>query len=143
MKFKPIKFHCNVPNISDISKSLSTDQRYLFDICTAISKGECDSSLSNRYPGNPSHARFTTNANRLCRLYVSTLEPSETLIMFVQFVLWVYASAHFEIKYNSSITYGAIHLANFIKISRFLPPVYLESVPQKCHHTCTTSRCRC
>lgn len=32
-----------------------------------------------------------------------------------------YAPCHFNIKYRSSILYGTIHLADFVKLSQFLP----------------------
>ena len=50
----------------------STDQMYLYEICWLISSGIVPESLSKRHPGNISHARWLTTANRLLRLYVAT-----------------------------------------------------------------------
>lgn len=128
VKFEPIEFRCNVENLTEISNSLSTDQRYLFDICTSISKGACPLSLANRFPGKICHSRWLTLANRICRLYISTQRPSKILIMLVKFVLWVYAPTHFEVKHRSSCVFGPIHLANVIKASKFLEKKYLNVV---------------
>ncbi|KAK4880727.1 hypothetical protein RN001_008873 [Aquatica leii] len=57
-----------LPNISNV-KDLSSDQRYLYDITSAVLSGKCSSDLSNRSPGKMSHARWLTKANRILRLY--------------------------------------------------------------------------
>ena len=53
-----------------IAADLSTNQKYLYDICGPVSKGFCSVPLSRRNPGTPSHLRWLTAANRLLRLYV-------------------------------------------------------------------------
>lgn len=117
--FNRIEFRCNVKNLADIANSLSTDQRYLFNICNAISNGDC-SRLAEHKPGKVGHARWITMASRICRLYVSTPRPSDYLIILVKYVLWVYAPAHFQIKYQSSCLFGSLHLWNIIQASKFL-----------------------
>ncbi|CAB0043525.1 unnamed protein product [Trichogramma brassicae] len=47
--------------------------------CT-IQSGECSSELSMRKPGCLNHARWLTCANRILRLYVSTADPSSSLL---------------------------------------------------------------
>lgn len=113
--FEPIEFRCDVPNLDDIS--LSADQRYLFDICTSISNGSFELKA---LPGKMGHSRWITTASRVCRLYVSTERPSDLLVVLVKYILWVYAPAHFEIKYRSSIVFGPIHLFNVIERIQFL-----------------------
>lgn len=112
----------------DISKSLNWEQGYLFEICDAIANGECPRELGNKLPGKLSHSRWVTTANRLCRLYVSTPNPSKLLVTLVKYVMWVYAPTHFNIKQRPSVVFGAIHLANIIKASRFLDRPYLRTV---------------
>ncbi|GBM70916.1 hypothetical protein AVEN_263589-1 [Araneus ventricosus] len=47
---------------------LSNDQKYLYDICLAISRGECYSDLALRKPGPVVHSRWLTIAGRILRL---------------------------------------------------------------------------
>ena len=55
----------SLPNIS--RQDPSTDQRYLCDMCNAISKGVCSEQLPQHDPGALSHLRWLTAANRLLR----------------------------------------------------------------------------
>lgn len=121
VKFVTLKFEPNVPNLSSISNTLSSDQKYLFDMCTAISKGFVSEKLALRSPGALNHSRWTTTANRCLRLYVSDPKPSDTLKSIVQYIMFVYAPMMFQMKYKPSIVFGAVHLANMIQLSRFLP----------------------
>lgn len=127
VKFQPIEFKCAI-EYTDVAAMLSSDQRYLYDICSAISEGVCSPKLATRSPGNLSHARFHTLANRLCRLYVSTRKPCALLKLMTKYVLWVYAPAHFKIKAESSCLHGAVHFANIVTASSFLPEEYLVTV---------------
>ena len=116
--FQPI--NSDLPHDIDVN-DLSTDQRYLYEICDTVSKGFCSQSLSRRYPGTLSHSRWLTAANRLLRLYVSTEHPSDNLIMLVTYVVKIYAPMWFRIKRNPSCKNGACHLFQTIKNSRSLP----------------------
>ncbi|KAK4881136.1 hypothetical protein RN001_004455 [Aquatica leii] len=85
--------------LPDVSvEELSTDQRYLYEICSGISKGIILLSLSKKDPGKMSHARWLTMANRILRLYVSTEFPSTNLKVLTKYVIRVYAFAWFNIK---------------------------------------------
>lgn len=128
IEFEPIEFPCTVENIESISDDLSTDQRYLYEICSAISKGVVSEQLKNRTIGPISHSRWTTLANRTLRIYVSDEQPSGDLKTIVNFIMKVYAPAMFAIKYQSSMVYGPIHLAQIVKSSQFLPLEYREIV---------------
>lgn len=128
VKFQRIEFCCDVKNLAEISDTLSTDQKYLYDICIAISKGICPLNLISRHPGNISLSRWTTIANSLCRLYISTVRPTKLLLTLVKYVMWVYAPSHFAIKYQSSCLFGPIHLMNIIKTVRFLDAPYKKTV---------------
>ncbi|KAK4881795.1 hypothetical protein RN001_005114 [Aquatica leii] len=75
-----------LPNISNV-KDLSSGQRYLYDITSAVISGKCSSDLSNRFPGKMSHARWLTKANRILRLYVSTEIPTNELKQLATFAV--------------------------------------------------------
>ncbi|GBL91126.1 hypothetical protein AVEN_117123-1, partial [Araneus ventricosus] len=87
--------------------NLSCDQKYLLDICTAISSGFGSSDLVKRQPGTLNLARWLTTANRILRCYISTSDPSIELITLVVFILGVYGPSWFRIKVHHSIKYGA------------------------------------
>lgn len=103
-----------------VLKDLSKDQRYLFEMCDAVSKGQCSLDLSKRNPGALNHSRWLTTANRVLRLYVACAEPSLHLKDLVIFILKVYAPLWFSIKLNSSCKDGARHLFRTIQLSRYL-----------------------
>ncbi|CAG4960190.1 unnamed protein product [Parnassius apollo] len=44
VQFTPIA--CKLPDISKSRSDLSTDQLYLYEICDAVSRGQCDVSLA-------------------------------------------------------------------------------------------------
>ncbi|XP_050309269.1 uncharacterized protein LOC126745454 [Anthonomus grandis grandis] len=83
---------CELPDI-DTNLELSTDQKYLYEICLAIKNGYCSESLLKRDPGRLVHSRWLITANRLLRLYVSTANPTQNLIILVTFIIksvWPY-----------------------------------------------------
>jgi len=72
---------------------LSTDQQYMYDMCQAISTGQCSPDLALRKPGPIVHSRWLTTANRLLRLYGATEYPSEILQTLVMYVIKVQCAA--------------------------------------------------
>ena len=68
VQFNPIPG--NLPPVD--ANILSTDQKYLYEIHTAVSTGIIPEGLASRSPGCLNHARWLTTANRLLRIYVST-----------------------------------------------------------------------
>lgn len=116
VNYKPIK--SILPDVD--KKQLSTDQKYLFDISTAVSSGECPASLASRNPGKLSHARWLTTANRILRLYVGTPDPSENLIEITTFINRVYAPMWFYIKTRPKIKDAPLNLWRTINFSRYL-----------------------
>lgn len=110
--------HARVPNVD--FEDLSTDQKYLFEIHKAITKGFCPPDLANRNPGKMAHSRWITTANRLLRLYVSTEEPSENLLTIVHYIMAVYVPMWFSIKQNSSYVNGPRHVFKSIELTRSL-----------------------
>uniref|UniRef100_A0A6P7GJ66 Uncharacterized protein LOC114338834 n=1 Tax=Diabrotica virgifera virgifera TaxID=50390 RepID=A0A6P7GJ66_DIAVI len=133
---KPIqKFESIDIVLPEVDKnSLSTDQRYLYQICCAIKNGFCSEALSKRDPGKINHARWLTTANRLLRLYVATTNPSQNFLLLVEFITKVYAPMWFNIKSRPSIEYGSIHLWQTINKSRH-PPEEVKIIIDKVIHT--------
>lgn len=109
---------CEMP--STLPDDLSTDQKYLYDMCNAISVGVCPVDLSLRNPGLMNHSRWLTTGNRILRLYVSTANPSDQLKELVVFIVRVYAAMWFEIKMKPSCKDGGRHVFETIKKSRYL-----------------------
>ncbi|CAG9818134.1 unnamed protein product [Phaedon cochleariae] len=100
---------------------LSTDQKYLFEISVAISVGIVSESLTRKQPGKMAHSRWLTTANRILRLYVGTINPSEELKILNKYILKVYIITWFSIKLKPDMKYGSLHLFNLIQRSRYLP----------------------
>ncbi|GBM26351.1 hypothetical protein AVEN_239351-1 [Araneus ventricosus] len=108
--------------------SRSCDQKYLLDICAAISSSVGSSDLAKRQPGTLNLARWLTTANRILKLYLSTSNPSNEFITLVVFVLSFYALSRFRINVHHSIKHGARHLWHFISSSRYLPKKYRDII---------------
>lgn len=127
VKFEKISFSCP-NNLGEIAHTLSSDQKYLFDICTAVSRGDIPNGLAKRSAGNLSTSRWYVTANRILRVYVSDPTPSFNLRTMARYVMSSYALILFDMKYKSSIVYAPIHLTNMILSSRWLPPNWLDIV---------------
>lgn len=120
-EFQTIPFVCDLNDIENIAHTLSTDQKTLIDLCTAVATGEVYRELQHRPIGKLSHARWTTTASRVLRVYMSDECPSEELKCIVKYILYVYVPSLFEIKHKPSIVFGPIHLAKMLKSTRLLP----------------------
>lgn len=118
---KPVVKFAVIPTILPvITKDLSSDQLYLFEIMNAISTGIFPSDLANREPGPLNHSRWLTTANRILRLYATKTDPEENLLILAKFVMKVYGQMWFQIKCNPSCLNGAQHLWLTINCSRYL-----------------------
>lgn len=113
------RINAEIPVI--LNNDLSTDQQYFYDICQAVINGVCTESLAMREPGKIVHSRWLTTANRILRLYVSTIDPPNNIIILVTYILKVYAPIWFMIKIHPSIFWGAKHVHQQIILSRYLP----------------------
>jgi hypothetical protein len=109
----------NLPPLGD-KNDLSTDQKYLLDMCIAVSSGNVSQDLSLRNPGKLAHSRWLTLASRVLRLYVATENPTENLKTLAEYIVKVYVPVWFNIKLKPSCTYGSKHLFNLISYSRYL-----------------------
>ena len=88
---------CDIPRIlSQVVNDLSTDQRYLYEMCKAVSMGKMSEELGRRSRGALHHARWLTRANQILRLYVSSLNPSDKLKDLVKIVMQLYAPGFFR-----------------------------------------------
>lgn len=103
-----------------ISTDLSTDQKYLQEITTAVINGSCSPDLLQRSPGKLSHAHWLTRANRILRLYISTENSQQNLVTLATFVVKSYAPLWFSIKTHSSCKDGSNHLWKPINSTRYL-----------------------
>lgn len=119
--FQRRQFQLSVDNTAFLS-DLRADQLYLYDMCTAILNGHVSERLAKKSPGKMNHARWLTTANRVLRLYVATKKPTALLVNLVEYILYVYAPAFFEIKARPSFLNGSKHYGALVTRSKFLPP---------------------
>lgn len=120
--------------ISVNQETLSTDQKYLYMIYSAVSSGICYENLAKMNPGKMHHARWLTTANRILRTYVSTASPTESLNLLVRYIMKVYVPVWFQVKCNPSADQGAKHLHQLILRSQFLPEKYRTVVNKVIQH---------
>lgn len=122
-KLPVVEFVCIESNLPYLKNEvdLSTDQKYLFEMCLSISNGNCSIDLSRRNPGKQAHSRWLTTANRILRLYISMKSPKENLKILDAFIVKVYGPMWFYIKMNPFCTSGSKHLWKTIQFSRYLP----------------------
>jgi len=101
---------------------ISRDQGYLYRIVTAVRTGIVSEDLMREKPGAMSLARWVTTASRICRLYISTAQPTDELQSLAKFVVVCYGPMWFQIKCAPRCTDGPNHLLQQIKIQRLLSP---------------------
>ena len=116
-KIETSGYECDEEVLSD----LSTDQKYLLEMCRAVIIEEVDESLAAKQPGKRGHARWLTLANTLLRLYVSTPYPSKELSTMANIIVKYYAKMWFHIQRNSKCTDGAKNVFRSIELLRDLP----------------------
>ncbi|KAK5649767.1 hypothetical protein RI129_000796 [Pyrocoelia pectoralis] len=116
VQFQPIP--CKLP-VVDVTE-LSTDQKYLYEICCSIEDSNFSSDVFKRDPGKMSHSRWLTTANRILRLYTGSRSPTPNLQILANFIMQVYAPMWFSIKFNSSCKNGATHVWKTVQLTRYL-----------------------
>ena len=95
----------DIPQMSpEVIKDLSTDQRYLYEICQSVSTGTVPQELSMRSPGALHHAQRLIRVNRILRLHKSTTNPTEKS---TDLVMFLHAQGWFQIKSHPSVSDGA------------------------------------
>src|SRR5215469_12117780 len=118
----------------DIVMQLSTDQKYLYDMCFSIHQGHVTPLLASKSPGALHHFRWLTTANRILRLYVSEQTPGKPLEDIVCIIMHIYAPGWFWIKSHPKATDGANnfwYLMNLLKGADKEYEVILKHVLQK------------
>ena len=88
---------------------LSSDQLSFFEIVNAVKTGVVLHRFNSRTPGRLNHARWLTLANRVLRLYISTEDPSNELILLAKLIVNSYAVVWFDIKKHSNCWNAAPH----------------------------------
>lgn len=102
-----------LPVSCEVASELSKDQLYLLTAALAVQLGSEKASqddlmyLKAAEPGAMHHARWLTRANRILRLYMSKVNPSNELKQLVEYVVKVYAPSWFRIKCNWECKDGA------------------------------------
>ena len=128
----------------DVRKSLSQDQKYLYDITCAIKSGYFPQSLKDRAIGGHDHARWLNLANRLCRAWCSEhpLPPNAVtnLKLLVGFIVGVYSPLWFEIKVKHGWIDGPYHILKQLNLVSLQPSIvqnivlpYVESSAWNAH----------
>ena len=103
-----------------ILRDLSTDQRYMHRIVSAIKARKVPADLQNTKIGPHNHARWLNLANRLCRMWCCKHNFDEDnthkLKKLVQFVVGVYALMWFMIKRDWKWFHGPSHILLQLKL---------------------------
>ena len=126
-----------------ISDDLSTDQKYLAKIYNCVRTGSIDDALAVQDPGNISHARWLTTANRFLRLYLSTCDPSENLVRIVKYIMLCYVPTWFDIKCRESIFLGSRHFYNLIRRCKALDQKTCDVVRPVIQHNAYFGHAEC
>ncbi len=104
----------------DCGDYFSTNEKYLFDIHQAITNGYYSPDLVHHSPVKMAHSRWLTTANRLLRIYISTVCPSENLMNIASFIMKVYTPMSFSIKQSTSFINGSKHVFKTIELTKIL-----------------------
>ena len=86
----------NLPHLEN-KNDLSTKQKYLMDVCIAVSSENCSLDLSLRNLGKIANSRSLTLANPMLRLYVATENMTENLKTLTMYNMKVYVPVLFNI----------------------------------------------
>ena len=128
-----------IPMEEHILKDLSADQKYLYDITSAIKSGHMSVDLRCKKIGPHNHARWLNLANRLCRLWCShhALDEATTanLKQLVQFVVAVYAPMWFRIKRDKKWFHGPGHILKQLELVRQLDESIRDKVIEHVKNT--------
>ena len=128
VNFNTISFDEDFMHCLNSLTDISSDQKYLRDALIAVSSGIVPPSFDKRSPGMLGYARWLTTANRIIRYYMSVIDPSETLIRLMKYIINVYSRMWFEIRYKPSIKNAAKHVFNMIKYLNSLTDRILSDI---------------
>lgn len=111
----------NSEEINVTKTDLGKDQQYLLNIYRTVKTGECAPDLAVKDPGPLSNSRWLTCANRILRLYISEVKPSDEIKLLVSYIMKIYAPVWFGIKMHPSVKFGAVHVFKLVQKTRQLP----------------------
>lgn len=123
----------NMPemDVSFTSSVLNSDQKYLYEMGLAVSKGYVDDKLAACKLGNIVDPRWTILSSRFLRLYVATERPSLKLRSVVQFIQNVYIPMMFRIKHYPEWVNGSQHIFNMLMFSQCLEEKLFSLVKER------------
>lgn len=131
--FLPFKDSKNLEEFPDIVyKKLSNDQKYLYRIVTALISGVFPEDLKNLKVGVMCQSRWVTTASRICLLYASSVNPSETLNILTSYIVNVYAPTWFRIKKNELAVDGPKNLFFLIEKSNSIKNDRAKTIVRNC-----------
>ena len=97
-------------------------------MCQAVSMGKVSEKLGRRSPGALHYACWLTQANRILRLYVSLMNPSDKLKNLVKIVMKLYAPGWFQIKSHPNVNDSAQKFWYILSCSKKLKVEHQEIV---------------
>lgn len=116
VKFKPIQSKYMPVISNDVINDLSNDQKYLYNIVSAVQKGICSKRLESSQPGPLNHARFLTLACRILRDYMTHTTPSVDIKILAEYIVEVYAPFWFLVKCHPHFYEGPRHFFKLIEM---------------------------
>lgn len=124
--FKRIQKGPGPPDLPEkVVGDLSSDQRYLHRMMTAVRSGDVPEDLVKAKPGPVNHARWLTLACRILRLYVSKHglvgDARRNLNLLALFVMVSYGPMWFDIKCHPTISDGPRLFLRQLELLRLLP----------------------
>ena len=103
---------------------LSDDQRYFYDITSAIITGIVPPSVMNKKIGSLNHSWWITLVSRVCRLYISntrlTWKDKDNLKIIAHFIATNYSPLWFEIKCMPLYKDAPKHIFKAIQLFKLL-----------------------
>ena len=117
--FTPLKSESFNPLPDEVVKKLSWDQKVLYRHVQAVQSGVISPQLARVEIGPLCHARWITFQSRILRLFMTAGVPSNLLPKLRKlacYIINIYFPMHMDIKYHSSIVYGAVNLFNEINL---------------------------
>lgn len=119
---------------------LLDEQRYLFDMVTAVNCGVVPVGLAQEKIPKIHETLWFNTASILLRIYVSKSNPSHELRTLVEYIVKVYAPFWFLVKTKPFAIHGSRHIFQFIqwtrKLSQIVQNVARSSLSQNgffCH----------
>ena len=100
-------------------KTANNDVKTIITLSHIVQSGPPEEPF-NCVPGHVNYSRWVTTGSNILYLYTQEPEPSEDLIMLVQYVVNVYVPMLLAIHQNYHVSQGSIHFFNILHLSRTL-----------------------